>query len=572
MTIFKHTAVFAILLFMACSPKTNTVLETKPSIRTTSSVLTDYENYQKEEREKNRGQWSMESDEDRLSKKLKYAAWINELNQISSTDQSEQITKDLLVHELKHDVFDLEYGIYTMPLNAEGGFISGILFSLSGSRIKNDEDFEKYISRIEAFPAYIDMRIADMRSGQSMNKSRPKVVVDNCIDVANYYLKNAETNNPFLADIKVSDEQKNKLASAIAQHVTPSFLKLKTYLKEEYRNQAPDIVGISNISGGKELYEERVRYFTTLDISPDEVYNIGLNEVARIKSEMEEVKKTCGFEGNMAEFFAFLRSDPQFYCTDPQDLLEKAAWISKKIEGILPQYFGKLTSMPFTVKPVAASIAPTYTTGRYSGGSFEDRRAGEYWVNTYKLESRPLYVLPSLTLHEAVPGHHLQGMLADENQNLSAFRRNTYLSAFGEGWGLYSEYLGKEMGIYETPYEDFGRLTYEMWRACRLVVDVGMHYKGWTRDQALEYMAGNTALSLHEVRTEIDRYIGWPGQALSYKMGELKIRELRKRAEDKLGDKFSLRDFHDLILENGSVTMRTLESLVDQYISKTISK
>ncbi|MEM1121496.1 MAG: DUF885 domain-containing protein, partial [Bacteroidota bacterium] len=222
--------------------------------------------------------------------------------------------------------------------------------------------------------------------------------------------------------------------------------------------------------------------------------------------------------------------------------------------------------MPLTVTPVPAALAPNYTGGRYSQGSVENQKAGQYWVNTYKLESRPLYVLPALTLHEGVPGHHLQIMLAAEMENIPAFRQQTYLSAFGEGWGLYSEYLGKEAGMYHTPYEDFGRLTYEMWRACRLVVDPGMHYMDWTRKQAIQFMSENTALSLHEVNTEIDRYIGWPGQAVSYKIGELKIRELRKLAEQELGDSFEITDFHDTLLKNGSVPLSTLERIIQQYI------
>ena len=287
----------------------------------------------------------------------------------------------------------------------------------------------------------------------------------------------------------------------------------------------------------------------------------------RIRAEMEKIIEDLAFEGGYAEFLEFLRTDEQFYAKTGDELLAKAAWYSKKAEEILPRYFGKLPRLPFTVNPVPAAIAPKYTGGRYSPGSMEDQRAGQYWVNTYNLPSRPLYVLPSLTLHEAVPGHHLQGALAQEIEGVPKFRTQTYLSAFGEGWALYTEYLGKEAGIYKTPYEDFGRLTYEMWRACRLVVDPGMHYFGWTRQQALDFMASNTALSIHEVTTEIDRYIGWPAQAVSYKIGELKIRELRKRAEKKLGDQFDIRAFHDLVLANGSIPLSSLERIVDNYIA-----
>jgi len=301
-------------------------------------------------------------------------------------------------------------------------------------------------------------------------------------------------------------------------------------------------------------------------MTPDEVFAKGESEVARIKSEMLNVIAASGFKGNFADFIAFLRKDPQFYAKTPRELLYRATWLAKKMEGKLPQYFNTLPRMPFTVEEVPAAIAPNYTGGRYSEGSYETGKAGAYWVNTYKLESRPLYVLPSLTLHEAVPGHHLQIMLSRELKNVPKFRENLYISAFGEGWGLYSEYLGIESGMYETAYENFGRLTYEMWRACRLVVDVGLHYKGWTRERAVDFMASNTALSMHEVNTEIDRYIGWPSQAVSYKIGELKIRELRKEAEKELGDTFEIKEFHDLILSYGSIKLSTLERIVKVWI------
>jgi len=263
-----------------------------------------------------------------------------------------------------------------------------------------------------------------------------------------------------------------------------------------------------------------------------------------------------------------LRTDPQFYAKDGESLLKEAAWITKRMEGQLPKFFGKLPRMPLTVTPVPAAIAENYTAGRYSGGSYENQKPGQYWVNTTKLESRPLYVLPALSLHEGVPGHHTQIMLAKELDNVPNFRKSTYLSAYGEGWGLYAEYLGKEAGMYTTPYEKFGALVYEMWRACRLVVDPGMHYFGWTRQEAFDFMANNTALSIHEVNTEINRYIGWPGQAVSYKMGEIKIKELRAEAEKVLGDKFDIRAFHDVLLMNGSVPMMTLERIVEEWIMK----
>jgi uncharacterized protein (DUF885 family) len=279
------------------------------------------------------------------------------------------------------------------------------------------------------------------------------------------------------------------------------------------------------------------------------------------------VMKLVGFNGDFAAFLQFLRTDPRFYAKTPQELLEHAAWIAKRIDGKLPSEFKTLPRLPYTVEPVPSDIAPKYTSGRYVGAPQGSTQPGIYWVNTYKLESRPLYNLESLTLHEAVPGHHLQIALSRELGNLPNFRRFSYISAFGEGWGLYSEWLGLEMGFYTDPYSNFGRLTYEMWRACRLVVDTGIHSMGWTRQQAIDYMATRTALPLHEVETEVDRYISWPGQALAYKLGELKIKELRRRAEKALGTRFNVREFHDVVLGSGAVPLSVLESNVNAWIA-----
>jgi uncharacterized protein (DUF885 family) len=281
---------------------------------------------------------------------------------------------------------------------------------------------------------------------------------------------------------------------------------------------------------------------------------------------MYDVLKKVNFKGSLQEFIAYLRTDPKFYATTPEQLLKEASYIAKRSDSWLPRFFGKLPRQPYGVEPVPAHLAPIYTAGRYSGAPLNSKRAANYWVNTYELKSRPLYALEALTLHEAVPGHHLQISLTKELDSLPRFRRNLYVNAFGEGWGLYSEFLGTEMGFYTDPYSQFGKLTYEMWRACRLVIDVGLHTKEWTREQAVKYLSENTALSLHEVNTEINRYISWPGQALAYKMGELKIRELRKKAEEQLREKFDIREFHDLVLSQGSVTLSILETMVEKWI------
>jgi uncharacterized protein (DUF885 family) len=282
---------------------------------------------------------------------------------------------------------------------------------------------------------------------------------------------------------------------------------------------------------------------------------------------MDEVIRKTSFKGSFAEFLEFLRTDPRFYAKSPEELLKQASWIAKRMDGKLPSLFGRLPRQPYGVEPVPDDLAPKYTSGRYVGAPLDGTRAGTYWVNTHALESRPLYALESLTLHEAVPGHHLQGALAQEMEGLPPFRRYSYVNAFGEGWGLYCERLGLEAGFYTDPYSDLGRLTYEMWRACRLVVDTGIHAMGWTRQRAIDYMAERTALSRHEITTEVDRYISWPGQALAYKMGELKIRELRARAEKALGSRFDVRAFHDAVLANGTVPLDVLERQIDDFIA-----
>jgi uncharacterized protein (DUF885 family) len=341
---------------------------------------------------------------------------------------------------------------------------------------------------------------------------------------------------------------------------------LEFFQKEYYPGARASLAAIE-LPNGRAYYAAKIREFTTLDLTPEEIHKIGLSEVERISREMNEVMKGVGFQGDFAAFLEFLRTDPRFYAKTPEELLARASLIAKRADGKLPSLFKTLPRLPYTVEPVPADLAPKYTAGRYVNASEGSTQPGIYWVNTYKLDSRPLYNLPSLTLHEAVPGHHLQIALSRELSNLPNFRRYSYISAFGEGWGLYSEWLGVEAGFYTDPYENFGRLTYEMWRACRLVVDTGIHAMGWTRARAIDYMASRTALPRHEVETEIDRYISWPGQALAYKLGELKIKEVRRRAETALGTRFNVREFHDVVLGSGSVPLKVLEENVDRWIA-----
>lgn len=512
--------------------------------------------------------WADLSDETLQKQEVRLSNLLQDLNALpgDKLSVSDQINRDVLRLSLEDQLFQLDFQSHLFPLNAEGGFLTGILYRLQYYRIESEEDYQTYLSLLNNLPTYLNQRAEQMRRGQTLGKSSPKLVVRNCMELIEQLLEKDVSDLFFFQAVLGNAEREKEVENILVQKVMPAYQAFYLFLGEEYLIKAPESIGIAGIKDGDKFYEQRVRHFTTLDLTPQEIFKIGQNEVKRIRAEMEQIIKDLEFEGSFEDFIEFLRTDEQFYAETPEALLKEAAWITKRMEGKLPQYFSKFPRMPLTVMPVPASIAPTYTAGRYSSGSYDQHKAGQYWVNTYKLSSRPLYALPALSLHEGVPGHHTQIMLAAEMEDIPDFRRNTYFSAFGEGWALYTEYLGKEAGIYETPYEDFGRLVYEMWRACRLVVDPGMHYFGWTRQRAFDFMAENTALSLHEVNTEIDRYIGWPGQAISYKIGELKIKELRRRAEAELGSQFDIRAFHDFVLSNGAVPLVTLERLFDMWL------
>ena len=503
------------------------------------------------------------------------SVWNSLLSDLRNIDikkltPDEQINLELLDLELSNELNDLSFRSYLMPFNSEGGFLTEIIYSTQYAILDTEEQREQFLMKIKNLPDFLESKKTLMMEGIRTGKVSPAVITSRCLNLLENYVQSSEDEFFIMATLKDADIQDSfRLAveATVSEKVIPAYKDLLSFVKERYLPASAAVPGISALEGGRDFYDAKVRYYTTLDMTADEVFMTGETEVKRIRAEMEEIIRSLDFKGNFDDFLEFLRTDPQFYAKTPRELLYRASWLSKKIEGKLPKYFNKLPRMPFVVEPVPDAIAPNYTGGRYSEGSYKTGKPGAYWVNTFKLESRPLYVLPALTLHEAVPGHHLQIMLSRELENVPVFREQLYISAFGEGWGLYSEYLGKEAGMYETPYEDFGRLTYEMWRACRLVVDVGMHYKGWTREEAVSFMASNTALSLHEVNTEIDRYIGWPAQALSYKIGELKIKALRKKAEETLDEKFDIRAFHDLLLSKGSVRLSTLERMVDDYIA-----
>ena len=524
--------------------------------------------------------FSYKTPEQDIAQAAEYQKQITLLQALSKTDLSrqEQISRDIMLLHLNDKVSAVKFKTYLMPFNSEGGFYNRAVFFLSRLPFNTGADYEAYLNWLPSYAAFLEHKQDLLRQGIKKNIMRPKVIVKNNIDLLALWVTDNVEDHPFYKpfatmpeSISEADQKmlRSRASKVIGESILPAYMDLNAFLKEVYLFASPEKEGISNISNGRAYYEDRIRFFTTMDMTPDSVYALGLQEVARIKSQMQKIIADLNFEGDFAAFIKFLRTDPQFYAKTPQELLNRAAWLSKKAEGQLPSLFSKLYSLPFTVEPVPDAIAPNYTGGRAVPGDRKANRAGIYWVNTYDLPSRTLYTLPALTLHEAVPGHHLQMALSSELEGLPDFRNYYYISAFGEGWGLYSEYLGEEMGMYETPYDLFGRYTYEMWRACRLVVDVGLHYKGWSRQEAVDYLAGNTALSIHEVNTEIDRYIGWPGQAVSYKIGELTIIRLRKEATKALGDKFDIQKFHALILKNGSVPLPVLEEEVNAYIKSS---
>ncbi len=507
--------------------------------------------------------------------RLQLIAELNKTN-VSHLTEQQKINFAILQYRLQNDIDEYRFGAHYMPLTAESGFHSDVLFMLNMSSVKTDKDIQTYLEKLAAVPTYMQQQISWMQQGLKTGYTQPKAVLAGYEDSIKSFISNDPTKSPFYrpllkqpAGIDATRWQalQQQAKTLISSQITPVYQQYLDFFVGQYVPGARDNIAAVALPDGAAFYQNRLEHYTTLKMTPQQVHDIGLKEVARIRAEMQQVIDKTGFKGSFADFVQFLRTDPQFYVNTPEQLLKEAAYLSKKIDAQLPKLFKTLPRTPYGVEPVPAEIAPKYTTGRYSGG----RAAGDpgfYWVNTYALDRRPLYELEALTLHEAVPGHHLQVALANEQESLPSYRRSFYTSAFGEGWGLYSEYLGLEVGFYQDPYSNFGRLTYEMWRACRLVVDTGMHTMGWSRQQAIDFLAQNTALSMHNVTTEVDRYISWPAQALSYKLGELTIKRLRQKAETVLGDKFNVREFHDAVLSNGSVPLPVLEQQIDLYIGQ----
>jgi len=517
---------------------------------------------------------------EQFKKEANYAKkQLKKLNKINpkNLSETESISLELLKFKLQDTIDYYDFERFLNPLLSDSGFHTSFPFIVRP--FQNYNQVKRYLDQLNAIPDRVNQFLPLLREGLEKGVSQPRVIFkgyessynDHIVsDFKESYFYTPFNDLPGTLSLSQKDSILTAAEVAITKHVIPQFKVVKTFFEEEYYPKTRSAIGISEIPNGKEYYQNRINYYTTsTKYSADAIHQIGLDEVARIKNEMEKIILELEFQGSFSEFLDFLRTDPQFYATSPEQLLMIARDMAKRADEQLPRFFKTLPRKPYGVAAVPAAIAPKYTTGRYVGTSKNSTDPGYYWVNTYDLPSRPLYVLPSLTVHEAVPGHHLQGSLNLElGDSIPQFRKNTYLSAYGEGWGLYCEFLAEEMGMYITAYEQFGKLTYEMWRACRLVVDTGIHAKGWTRDQVIEYMSKNTALSIHEINTETDRYISWPGQALSYKIGELKIRELRTKAEKELGTNFDIREFHEVVLEQGTVTLSILEKRINNYITK----
>ncbi|MBN8840068.1 MAG: DUF885 family protein [Sphingomonadales bacterium] len=486
---------------------------------------------------------------------------------IADLSPAEQVNYAVYRQQIAALLAEQKFRDYEKPLNSDTSFW-GNTADWARGRFVNAADYRTYITMLRDLPRYFDQNIANMRAGLKRGFTPARITLEGRdIGVAQVAEAKTAEDSPFYAPFRkfpavipaaTQAALRAEGAAAIRDAVVPAHVKLLAFLRSEYIPGARTALAAYDLPDGRAYYASKIAEFTTLDQTPQQIHAIGLAEIAKIRGRMQEVMDQVGFKGDLPAFLKFLRTDPQFYAKTPQALLDRAAWIAKTFDGKASQYFGHLPRSRFAIRPVPADLAPFYTGGR--GGP------GIYLVNTYNLPARPLYSLPALTLHESAPGHAFQMPLAAENKDLPAFRRDTYLSVYGEGWALYCEALGEEMGMYETPYERFGMLSYQAWRASRLVVDTGIHAMGWTREQAQHYLHDNTALADHEIETEVDRYIAWPGQALSYYTGELAILAARARAEKALGAKFNIRAFHDTVLALGSVPIPELDRRIDQFI------
>ena len=472
----------------------------------------------------------------------------------------------------------MNFPSYLMRLNQRGGIQS---FYETGDRLvyTSKQDYEDWLTRLNSFVENIDNSLTNNKQGLELGYTQPKLVTRGVIAQISAIINSDIENHPYLKVFKNADESLmssnektdliNRAKTLISNEINPSYKRLHDFLKNEYLSSSRDSIGISDVPNGSKWYEVLSNYHTTTNLSPDEIHDIGLSEIKRIRSEMEKIISDLDWDGDFNSFLNYLRTSPRFYYDNPEDLFNAYLIMSKTIDPLLPKIFKTFPRAPYGVIPIPAESAPFTTTAYYNSPS--KGKPGYFYANLYKPESRPKYEIPVLTVHEAVPGHHFQISIAQELENVPTFRKYQSFTAFIEGWGLYSEELGDHIGLYDDPYDKFGQLTYDMWRAIRLVVDTGMHYKDWSRDDAINLFIENTAKSKLDIENEVDRYIAWPGQALAYKIGQLKILELRSKAEKELGEKYDIKDFHYEVLKRGSLPLDLLEFYINQWIEDSIT-
>ena len=510
----------------------------------------------------------------RQEKATKLLEKIKEINR-SSLSLDDQLNYDLFLNSILFGKEGNVYLSYLMPISQMGGIQIGFAGISDYMPFNSVTDYENYISRMRAFPTKVDQTIDLMKRGIESGWVPPRIVLDAVPEQIKTQFDRQVEDSPlfrpfidFHESIPLAEQERlsEELKAVLKNDVFLAYENLHMFFTEHYLPNCRETIACADFPNGNDYYQYLIKSYTTTELKAREIHNIGLKEVQRIKDEMKEVIKRADFEGSFDEFLTFLKSDSRFYFKTEDELLDAYRVICKKADAQLPRFFGRLPRLTYGVKAIPEYQAPASPTAYYYSGSQKAGRPGYFMANTHKLETRPKYEMEALSIHEAVPGHHLQISLAQELEDIPMFRRHGGYTAFIEGWGLYSEKLAEEMGFYGDPYSKFGQLTYEMWRACRLVVDTGMHAFDWTREQAIEYMSKNTAKTGNDIQVEIDRYIAWPGQALAYKIGELKILELRNRAEEELGARFNIRDFHDVVLGDGAVPLDVLEMHINRYI------
>ena len=508
----------------------------------------------------------------------KNSLYLLEQIDLSKLSKENQLNYKLKEFGLRNSVNAAQFPTYYLRLNQRGGIQS---FYETGNRLvyTTAKDYYDWFKRLELFVYNIDNFLAINKEGLAKGHTQPKLVTRGVIAQLDAIINSDISSNPYLKVFKEADESiiniddKNKLIDdavlLIENEINPAYKRLHDFLLNDYLPNSRESIGIKDIPNGKKYYEYLAKYYTTTDLTPDEIHNIGLKEIARIRSEMEQIISDVDWDGDFLSFLNYLRTSPRFYYDNAEDLFNAYLIMSKTIDPLLPKIFKVFPRAPYGVIPIPDETAPFTTTAYYNSPS--PGRPGYFYANLYKPESRPKYEIPVLTVHEAVPGHHFQISIAQELENVPKFRKYQGITAFVEGWGLYSEELGEFMGIYDDPYDKFGQLTYDMWRAIRLVVDTGMHYMDWTREDAINLFIENSAKSKLDIENEVDRYIAWPGQALAYKIGQLKILELRNKAERVLGDKYDIKDFHHEVLKRGSLPLELLEFYIDEWINETLN-